>query len=1574
MQKTLRWYGLLLLTLLCTVWRAEAQVTLTGTSYTQNFDGISSGLPTGWTVRTGATSSALGTPAAVSATVTTATSWATTSGNFRNVASADGLLSSATSTDQSNSTDRALGVRQTGSFGDAGAAFVLQLANTVGYNNFTLSFKLQSLDIAPSSPISANPRQVTWTVDYGVGTTPTSFTTITTGTTNASSFNNNTVNVSVPISGLANQSDNVWIRIVALSASSGSGNRPTSGIDDFTLSYSSGGGTTPSITATPSALTVTSYAVGGGPAASGNQFVVSGSNLSPASGFVSATAPPNFEISTDNSAFGSTANLAYSSSALASTTLYARLVSGLTASTYTGSVTVSGGGATTNVSLSGTVNSVAGCPSSGAMSIACARQIGMSLGTGNVNSSQSVTVTGVVTVSSQFGGSTFYIQDNTGGIAVYSGSTAPGLARSIGETVTVSGNVTYFFGLVEIVNPAITSPTPGSAPTATALTGVADMSTLAKQGTLVSLSGVTITDTREVFNNKENYNFSTSGGNGQLRMQPDLQDLINSVIPKTSLTLTGVLDMYDPDDNPATTGDIVYQINPRFNADVPGVTEYVPAGGSTARNTTLDLVTFNLEWLGSTSNGPRNSGSGDATQIANAITALKALDADLYCIPEVVDETALQGIVDGLSGSGGLNTPFTKVCPASNCGSYGTSGNQKVCFIYKNSVFSNVTTTCMNELFGQASNPWASGRFPFMLSADVTVNGVMRPMKFIGIHAKAGDTQSDYTRRQTAANDLHTWLDANNATDRIVILGDLNDDLDQSITRNVAGTAFEPTSYTAFTGAPTKYNATTLMLSQKGFSSTLGFDNVIDHIIVSNEVAPALIANTQYAYSPDVITTTNGNFDWLNTLSDHVPVIARFDISQIVDCNFTAGFTQASPLSVCRGSNLTITATGGDTYSWSGPTNAAFTSSGATATITNAANNNDGRYTVSVTKTGCSNTATATIRVNVLARPDASPSANNPVCRGTEIQLSAAAGSSNYSWNSPDGQSFSSTTSSPSWTRAGATNSMDGTYTVTVTGTNNCTNSATVRVNVVALPANVTASNNASTVNSAICEGATINLSASSTSNNISFFWSGPDGFTSSGATPSRTATVAMAGIYTVTAQNNNSCTATASTSVNIKPAPVPSASANSPCVGEALQLTASGGVSYSWSAPGGVTFSSTASSPSWVRNSSTTAMSGTYTVTVAGANGCTSATTVGVTVRDLPVPTIASNSPVCSKGATIILSAGGGASYNWAGPAGFASTEAQPTVPGEASAANAGVYSVTVIGANSCTASTQTLVQVVSTLTVSIATNTSIPVCQGSTLTLTARGAEAYSWDRTPVGFTSNAVSPNLPFTSTISFPNISTANEGVYIVYGISGSCVSTATISVITRNCSTCSIAFSATATPNPVCIGGRLQLTAVVPSPSSPTGTYLWRGPNNFQSSNRNPAIASMTASRAGVYTVTFRPTAALNCIYTATVSVGVTNCSATRIAVGESSEPIKMTASPNPTDGRVKVTVQLGTPGAVSLQLTDIVGRSLENWSSDEEQTVHEFDLSIEQYKSGMYLMTAQSGELRVSKKIVRSQK
>jgi hypothetical protein len=210
------------------------QVTLTGTSYTQNFDNISSGLPNGWTVRTGAQATALGNPATLT---TAATSWDNTTGAFKNLASADGLNSDSNAAAQSGSSDRALGVRQTGTFGDPGAAFILQLTNTMGFENFQLSFKLQSLDIS-------SPRTTTWIVDYGIGTNPSAFQAVTTSpatiTTGNMSFTNTTVTVNFG-NALNNISQNVWIRIVTLTSTTGSGTRASTGVDDFVLTFQDSG-------------------------------------------------------------------------------------------------------------------------------------------------------------------------------------------------------------------------------------------------------------------------------------------------------------------------------------------------------------------------------------------------------------------------------------------------------------------------------------------------------------------------------------------------------------------------------------------------------------------------------------------------------------------------------------------------------------------------------------------------------------------------------------------------------------------------------------------------------------------------------------------------------------------------------------------------------------------------------------------------------------------------------------------------------------------------------------------------------------------------------------------------------------------------------------------------------------------------------------------------------------------------------------------------------------------------------------------------------------------------------------
>jgi len=221
----------LLVLLLVLAGNTWAQLTLPASSpYTQNFDGIGTSLPTGWTTRTGATATNLGTSTSHTAA---ATAWGDTAGAFKNFASADGLTATSNTAAQSGSTDRSLGVRQSGSFGDPGAAFVLQLANTTGKTSFNLSFKLQSLDTAAG-------RTTTWRVDYGLGTTPTTFNAVTTlpaTITTSPTWGSTNVTVTLPAA-VENQTGNVWIRIVSIAASANTGNRPSSAIDDVSLSWS----------------------------------------------------------------------------------------------------------------------------------------------------------------------------------------------------------------------------------------------------------------------------------------------------------------------------------------------------------------------------------------------------------------------------------------------------------------------------------------------------------------------------------------------------------------------------------------------------------------------------------------------------------------------------------------------------------------------------------------------------------------------------------------------------------------------------------------------------------------------------------------------------------------------------------------------------------------------------------------------------------------------------------------------------------------------------------------------------------------------------------------------------------------------------------------------------------------------------------------------------------------------------------------------------------------------------------------------------------------------------------------
>ena len=206
---------------------------LTTSPYNQNFDAISAGLPQGFYAKVGATASSIGTGDMTPFGGWAPTAWSQTSAGTKNFASATGLTATSDATAQGASTNRTFGIRQTSSTGyDPGSAFVVLLDNTTGKSNFQMNFQIQSLD-------NAIGRTTNWIVDYGFGDAPTSFTPIastpaTLTTSNAFGGTNVTVNFG---SNLNNQNQKVWIRVVTLSATTGSGSRASSAMDDFQLSW-----------------------------------------------------------------------------------------------------------------------------------------------------------------------------------------------------------------------------------------------------------------------------------------------------------------------------------------------------------------------------------------------------------------------------------------------------------------------------------------------------------------------------------------------------------------------------------------------------------------------------------------------------------------------------------------------------------------------------------------------------------------------------------------------------------------------------------------------------------------------------------------------------------------------------------------------------------------------------------------------------------------------------------------------------------------------------------------------------------------------------------------------------------------------------------------------------------------------------------------------------------------------------------------------------------------------------------------------------------------------------------------
>jgi trimeric autotransporter adhesin len=564
---------------------------------------------------------------------------------------------------------------------------------------------------------------------------------------------------------------------------------------------------------------------------------------------------------------------------------------------------------------------------------------------------------------------------------------------------------------------------------------------------------------------------------------------------------------------------------------------------------TLEVVNWNIEWFGSPAQDPSN----DALQAANVKTIVNNLNADIYGFAEVVDTTLFRNTVL----PAGYNVVFSEF------GSYADNKAdadyplaQKLAFMYRTDQVKPISTLgILRDTYnpavpatsadGSPYKNWSSGRFPYMMQAQVKINNKLDTVYFVEIHAKANtgttaDQIDSYNRRKNGNKQLKDWLDANLTGKKIIILGDFNDvlDADKTIAPMPAGTG---TSYSDFTQDAANYFPVTLPLSLAGKQSTAGFNTVIDNVIITKNL------NLNYIPASAEVLDAVKNLvtNYSSTTTDHYPIKTRYLFG-----NGAPTLDAVADQAVCYSpANQTIALTGIS----AGPENTQNTTLSVTSdnanlfdVLTVAANGADkgtityhlknnvsgvANITVTVmdnggTDFGGVDKTTSTFKLTVTSTATATVTGTAAVClNGTRqtITFTGANGTAPYTFtyniNGGANQTVSTTTASASVTVSAPTN-IAGAFTYNLVNVKdaNCgqpqTGSATITVN--ALPVVSISSNKGLSVS----KGDVMVLTATGGGQ---YSWTGAD-ILSGQNTAALTIRPKQSGTYRVTVTNASGC------------------------------------------------------------------------------------------------------------------------------------------------------------------------------------------------------------------------------------------------------------------------------------------------------------------------------------------------------------------------------------------------------------------------------------------------------------------
>ena len=387
-----------------------------------------------------------------------------------------------------------------------------------------------------------------------------------------------------------------------------------------------------------------------------------------------------------------------------------------------------------------------------------------------------------------------------------------------------------------------------------------------------------------------------------------------------------------------------------------------------------------------------------------------------------------------------------------------------------------------------------------------------------------------------------------------------------------------------------------------------------------------------------------------------------------------ATITPNGPLTFCSGKNVILRASTGTGYAYQwkrGGTNIAG-ANGFTYTATTT-----GTYSVIVTNvSGCVVTSAATtVVVNPLPFATITPAGPLSFCSGQNVLIKANTGTAyTYQWKK------AGIDITENGTGANYTASASGAYAVEVTNSYGCSvtsASSTVTVN------NVPLASIAAAGPTTFCPGKSVLLKATS-GTGYSYKWK-RSGVVLSGQTLS-TYVAEVTGVYSAEVTNSNGCSTNSEgisvTVTSVPPASIAAAGPTTFCDGKSvlLKATVGTGFTYQWKKDAN-------NIPGQTSSTLTANATGLFSVVITNAQGCpTISAGTSVTVNPVPLATITPSGPLTiPQGTSVLLNAPTetGYTYQWK-KNGIAINGA---VSASYSATVSGIYSVVVINASLCEA-----------------------------------------------------------------------------------------------------------------------------------------------------------------------------------------------------------------------------------------------------------------------------------------------